>query len=153
MRRIDKKITDYGLIETILIEERICRIALCDWEKPYLIPMVFGYYDGYLYLHSAPEGKKIDLIRKNNQICFEVESKVEVVPGEQLCNWGINYYSVIGIGKAYFLEEPEEKKKALNIMMRKFTKENQFEYSEDMLRKTEVIKIVIEEMTGKKSGY
>lgn len=59
MRRADKEITDYGLIETILKEERICRIALCDWEKPYLIPMIFGYHDGYLYLHSAPEGKRL----------------------------------------------------------------------------------------------
>lgn len=153
MRRADKEITDYGLIETILKEERICRIALCDWEKPYIIPMIFGYQDGYLYLHSAPEGKKIDLIRKNNQVCFEVESKVEIIPGEQPCSWGVNYYSVIGIGKAYFIEEPEEKKKALDIMARKFTKENQFEYPEAMLSKTEVIKIVIEEMRGKKSGY
>lgn len=153
MRRQDKEIADYGLIETILKEEPICRIALCDWEKPYLIPMVFGYLDGYLYLHSAQEGKKIDLIRKNNQICFEVESKVKVIPGEEPCNWGINYYSVIGFGKAYFLEEPEEKKKALDIMMRKFTKENQLEYPEEMLAKTEMIRVVIEEMTGKKAGY
>lgn len=153
MRRNDKAITDQGQIETILKDERVCRIALCDWEKPYLIPMIFGYHDGYLYLHSANEGKKIDLLRKNNQICFEVESKVEVVPGEQACNWGINYYSVIGFGKAYFLEEPEEKKKALDIMMRKFSKESQLSYPEEMLRKTDVIKIIIEEMTGKKSGY
>lgn len=150
MRRQDKEITDYGLIESILKDERICRIALCDWEKPYVVPMIFGYQDGYLYLHSATEGKKIDLLRMNNQICFEVESGVEVVPGEQPCNWGIKYYSVIGFGKAYFLEEPDEKRKALDIIMRKFTKENQ-NYPEEMLQKTEVIKVVIEEMTGKKS--
>lgn len=151
MRRQDKEITDYGLIETILKDERICRIGLCDWEKPYVVPMIFGYQDGYLYLHSATEGKKIDLLRMNNQICFEVESGVEVIPGDQSCNWGIKYYSVIGFGKAYFLEEPEEKIKALDIIMRKFTKENQ-DYPEETLRKTEVIKVVIEEMTGKKSG-
>ncbi len=153
MRRKDKEITDHSLIESILKEEPICRIALCDWEKPYLFPMAFGYQDGYLYLHSAREGKKIDLLRKNNQVCFEVESKVEVVPGEKPCDWGMRYYTVIGFGKAYFLEEPDQKKKALDIMMRKFTKESQNEYAETMLEKTEVIKIVIEEMTGKKSGY
>lgn len=150
MRRQDKVITDYGLIETILKDERICRIALCDWEKPYLVPMVFGYHDGYLYLHSATEGKKIDLLRMNNQICFEVESGVEVIPGEEPSNWRIKYYSVIGFGKAYLIEEPEEKRKALNVIMRKFTKENQ-EYPGEMLRVIEVIKVVIEEMTGKKS--
>lgn len=152
MRRQDKEITDHGLIESILKEELVCRIALSDWEKPYVIPMIFGYHNGYLYLHSANEGKKIDLIRMNNQICFEVESKVEVVTGELPCHWGMKYYSVIGFGKAYFLEEPIEKKKALDIMIRKFTKGTQ-DYPEEMLRQTEVIKIVIEEMTGKKSGY
>lgn len=151
MRRQDKEITDYGLIETILKDERVCRIGLCDWEKPYVVPMIFGYQDGYLYLHSATEGKKIDLLRMNNQICFEVESGVEVISGEQPCNWGIKYYSVIGFGKAYFLEEPAEKKKGLDIIMRKFTKENQ-DYPEEMLQRTEVVKVVIEEMTGKKSG-
>lgn len=151
MRRQDKEITDYGLIETILKDERVCRIGLCDWEKAYVVPMIFGYQDGYLYLHSATEGKKIDLLRMNNQICFEIESGVEVIPGEIPCNWGIKYNSVIGFGKAYFLEEPDEKKKGLDIIMRKFTKENQ-NYPEEMLNKTEVIKVVIEEMTGKKSG-
>lgn len=153
MRRKDKEITDYGIIENILKEEPICRIAMCDWETPYVIPMVFGYQDGYMYLHSSREGKKIDLLRKNNRICFEVESKVQVVPGEQPCHWGVNYYSVIGMGKAYFVDEPEAKKKALDIMMRKFTKANPLEYSEAMLEQVEVIKIVVEEMTGKQSGY
>ena len=67
---------------------------------------------------------------------------MEIIPGEQSCNWGIKYYSVIGFGKAYFLEEPEEKIKALDIIVRKFTKESQ-DYPEEILKKTEVIKVVI----------
>ena len=155
MRRNDKEIKDLGIIEEILKEAQVCRIALCDNDKPYIIPMNFGFKDNYLYIHSASEGRKIDIINKNNNICFEVDIKEEIIKAEDACNWGMKYYSVIGSGKAEFIEDIKGKKDALDIIMQKYSGNNarKFKYSLQALKKTVVIKVNITEITGKKSGY
>ena len=72
MRRSDKEINDPKTILRIIEEAEVCRIALSDGEKPYIVPMNFGYKDNSLYLHSASEGEKIDILKSNNNICFHV---------------------------------------------------------------------------------
>lgn len=79
MRRTDKEILDQALLEKILIEELVCRIALNDNGKPYLVPMIFGYQDHCLFLHSATAGRKIDILKKNNEICKESLEKTAVI--------------------------------------------------------------------------
>jgi hypothetical protein len=64
MRRSDKKIKHKRIIEWILKEAQVCRIAVCNDNKPYIVPMNFAYNDNCLYLHSACEGMKIDILRK-----------------------------------------------------------------------------------------
>ena len=117
--------------------------------------MNFGFKGNSLYLHSAREGHKIDLIRRNNNICFEVDIKTEVLPSYNACNWGMKYYSVIGSGKAHFIENDHEKMSALGIIMPKYSQNphKSFEYSKSALDKTVLIKVEIESLTGKKSGY
>lgn len=79
----------------------------------------------------------------------------ELVISEIACNWGMKYYSVIGSGKAYFIEDINEKENVLNIIMQKYSEENlkSFEYSEKSLNKTVIIKVELTEIIGKKSGY
>lgn len=155
MRRSDKELKDKDTIQWILKEAQVCRIALCDDNKPYIVPMSFGFKDNYIYLHSASEGKKIDILNKNSNVCFEVDIQNELVKSEIACNWGMKYYSVIGSGKAYFVEDMDEKRKILDIIMQKYDKTDlkSFEYSEKSLNKTLVIKVELTEITGKKSGY
>lgn len=153
MRRKERAITDKQTIESILKEAHICRIAMCDEDLPYIVPMNFGYKDACIYLHSAKEGRKIDILKRNPHICFEVESKVEIKTGEKACNWGMKYISVIGSGKVIFVYEEQEKLEALNILMEKYAGTTAFEYREESLSKVQILKIKIEEMTGKKAGY
>jgi nitroimidazol reductase NimA-like FMN-containing flavoprotein (pyridoxamine 5'-phosphate oxidase superfamily) len=153
MRRSDKEIKDKNRIKWILDKASVCRIALCDYDKPYIVPMNFGFKDNCLYLHSALEGQKIDILNKNNRVCFEVDIKNEIVTSENACNWGMKYYSVIGFGKANFIEDIDEKRKILNIIMQKYSDAKSFKYSKTALNKTAVIKVKITEITGKKSGY
>ncbi len=154
MRRNDKEIKDEYLIHRILKEATICRIALCNNNKPYIVPMNFGFKDNYLYLHSALNGRKIDIITKNNNVCFEVDIETELITSDKACNWGMKYYSAIGFGKAHFIEDEEEKINALNIIMQKYNHEaGSFQYSKSALKKTTLIKVKIESLTGKKSGY
>lgn len=159
MRRSDKEIKDPEILHEILNQSEVCRIALCDGEKPYLVPMNFAYNENRLYLHSATSGRKIDIIKKNNSICFQMDIKTQMVRSENPCNWGMKYLSVIGSGKAHLIDDISGKKEALDIIMAKYSQksiesdEKLFEYSENSLNNVRVIRVEVEEITGKKSGY
>nr|MDO8080938.1 pyridoxamine 5'-phosphate oxidase family protein [Candidatus Freyarchaeota archaeon] len=152
MRRKDKEIKDRKVMESIINKAIVCRIALSDNNTPYIVPVSFGFRNDCLYIHSARVGKKIDIIRKNNRVCFEFDTDVELVKSEKACNWSVNYYSVIGFGKAYLLDDFEEKRGALDIIMEHYS-DDSYEYSEELVNNLIIIKIVIESLAGKKSGY
>jgi nitroimidazol reductase NimA-like FMN-containing flavoprotein (pyridoxamine 5'-phosphate oxidase superfamily) len=155
MRRSDKEIKNKETIQWVLKKAQVCRIAFCDNNKPYIVPMNFGFDDNYLYLHSAPEGQKINILSKNRNICFEVDIKNELVKSEIACDWGMKYYSVIGYGKVDFIDDIEEKKKVLDIIIEKYNENDleSIEYSKSSLNKVAIFRVEIEEITGKKSGY
>lgn len=153
MRRKDKEITEKNIIEKVINEAEVCRIALSNENAPYIVPMNFGYKDDCVYLHSAREGTKLNIMKVNDNICFEVESQVELVKNENLCKWGAKYYSVIGFGKAVIVDDINEKRKALNIIMEKYTGKASHEYSEESINKIVVIKVALHSLSGKKSGY
>jgi hypothetical protein len=153
MRRLEKEIKDEKEIAKIIQNAAVCRIALVDGDHPYIIAVNFACHENYLYFHSAKEGRKIDILRKNNNVCFAIDVDVEIVRGDIVCGWGTKYKSVIGFGKAFFLEKREEKMKALDYLMEKFDGREPFIYREDALEKVLVIEIRIEKVTGKKSGY
>ncbi len=140
------------MIESIIKRANVCRIALSENNTPYIVPVLFGFKDNCLYVHSAREGKKIDIIRKNNKVCFEFDIDVELVRSEKACKWDAKYYSVIGFGKAYLVDDVEEKRRALDIIMEHYS-DDSYEYSEELINNLIIIKIVMESLTGKKSGY
>ncbi|MDY0040262.1 MAG: pyridoxamine 5'-phosphate oxidase family protein, partial [Desulforhabdus sp.] len=105
MRRKDKQIDDPTELEAVIRNAIVCRIGFSGNDVPYIVPVNFGYRENRLYFHSAPEGRKIDILRQNNQVCFEMETDVEVVRADSPCNWSTKYRSVIGHGKATFVED------------------------------------------------
>ncbi|MEA3435974.1 MAG: pyridoxamine 5'-phosphate oxidase family protein [Thermodesulfobacteriota bacterium] len=151
MRRSEKEIMDKSAIEAIINASLVCRLALSDGGQPYIVPLSFGYQDSTLYFHSALEGKKIDIIKMNNRICFEFDVNTEIIEADKACKWGMKYQSVIGFGKAVLLENIEEKQKALNIIMNHYSSRN-FQFPDKAIKKIAVIKIEIESMTGKHSS-
>ncbi len=150
MRRKDKQINDITAIEDILSRATVCRLGLCENNQPYVVPLSFGYKDNTLYFHCAGQGKKLDILRKNNNVCFEIDIDCEIIKADQACDWGMKYKSVIGFGKAVFVEDAESKREALNIIVQNYS-EGVFDYSEEDVKKTVIIKVEIESMTGKKS--
>ena len=149
MRRKDREIKDKSVIETIIQKADVCRVALCNDGLPYIVPMNFGYKEGCLFLHSAREGKKIDMLKNNNKVCFEIDCGFELVKAEQGCDWGMNYQSVIGFGKAFLVEGFDQKKKGLDVIMEKYSGGRSFEYSERAVNNVIIIKVEIDSMTGK----
>ena len=84
-----RKITGINEIEEIINKAGVCHLGLVDGDEPYVVPFSFGYERGALYFHGNMKGRKIELIRKNNRVCFEMETDVEVKEAEQACDWGI----------------------------------------------------------------
>jgi uncharacterized protein len=153
MRRKEKEIKNKNMIESILQEADHCVLALSNNNSPYIVPMNFGYKNHTLYLHSSNEGKKIEILKVNNKISFGVEIDIELVKDQNPCNWGMKYKSVIGQGYAFFIEDSEKKKEALDIIMSKYSKNAKFEYSETSLNNLALIRVEVKELTGKISGY
>lgn len=150
MRRKDREITDIKEIEAIIRRAGVCRLAMVDDGRPYLVPLCFGYQDRTLYFHSAMKGKKLDLLKKNGQVCFEMEGECELVEGERACDWGMKYESVVGFGRAVFMDDPESKLKALALIMAGYS-DRLFEFSDSEIKNTCVFRVDISEMRGKRA--
>ncbi|MGW8186537.1 MAG: pyridoxamine 5'-phosphate oxidase family protein, partial [Desulfobacterales bacterium] len=104
MRRKDKEISDRDEIELIIEKALVCRLAMVDEAEPYLVPLCFGFRNNTLFFHSAAEGKKLGLLRKNPRVCFELDCDTEVRTGEKACDFSMRYRSVIGFGTVAFVE-------------------------------------------------
>jgi len=152
MRRHDKEVTDQTIINEILSRATVCRIALNDVESPHLIPLNFGYSNNALYFHSAAEGKKIELIRKDNRVTFEVEDFNRLIRDDTACGYTTAYRSVIGTGKIELLSGFEEKKQGLDIIMAQHGKQGPNTYRDGSIDKVQVIKLSIEKISCKQSG-
>ncbi len=151
VNRTDKEIHDQNAIEATLEEAPVCRVGFAVENEPYVVPMTYAYLGGRLYFHGALRGKKIDLLRKNNRVCFEASVVGGPVPSTRTCGWSMSYRSVVGYGKAVLIEDAAEKKKALAAIARKYTGKGETDDVEDIVRRTTVIRIDIDSMTGKQS--
>ena len=150
MRRREKEIVEKAEIEAVIAAAEVCRLAMADNGQPYIVPLCFGYRENVLYFHSAMEGKKLDILKKNNRVCFEFDIDIEIKEGKNGCDYGMKFQSVIGFGQAYFIDDDESKRSALDVIMRQYTTD-EFEFPEKAVDKTVVIKVEIESMTGKRA--
>ncbi len=151
MRRNEKQMSDPAEIAVVIAEATVCRIAMCDAGRPYLVPMSFGYRSGAFYVHCAAAGRKLEILRKNPHVCIELEAGVSLKTGRKACDWGMNYRSVIGFGTVAFLEGAAAKREALDIIMGHYAA-GEFVYTDEVLAKTAVLRVDITALTGKRSG-
>jgi uncharacterized protein len=151
MRRKDREITDRAEIDAILRSAKVMHLALADNNIPFLVP-VFYVYDGTaIYFHSAQAGTKIEIMKRNNNVCFEITVDHGIIESDQPCDFEAKHRTVIGFGKAIFVENDAEKVKALNMVVALFT-EKSFEFPAANLNRTVVVRIDIESIKGKKHG-
>lgn len=112
MRRKDKQIVDNQLIEKILNVAEVIRLSMVDNDEPYLVAMNYAYDNGCLYMHSAKEGRKIDILKKNNKIAFQTDIGIDLIINDDACNCCSKYMSVFGTGLAFLIEEDKGKGKS-----------------------------------------
>ena len=148
MRRKEREISDPKVLESIINRANVCRLAMCEGGIPYVVPLCFGYEEGTLFFHSATEGRKLEILQKNPRVSFEIDIGWELIRSGGHCS--LKYRSVIGSGKASLIKASEDKCKALDLIMRHCHQEP-IAYPEPILLGVTIIKVEIEEMTGKTS--
>jgi nitroimidazol reductase NimA-like FMN-containing flavoprotein (pyridoxamine 5'-phosphate oxidase superfamily) len=152
MRRREKQITDVAELHEIIRAAEICRLALVDGDAPYVLPLSFGFDGRCLYFHSAPEGRKVGILARNNRVCVEFEAGVAITETGSPCNWSAHYRTVLCFGRAVRLTGEAEKRYALSQIIAHY---DPAAASGDLagshLRHLAVYRIDIEALDGKAS--
>lgn len=151
----NRKLTLQADIEAIIQKCDACTLAMVDADGlPYAVPMNFGYKNQQLFLHSGPEGKKIELLKKNPQVCitFSADHFLRHQNAEVACSYSMKYRSVLIFGEIHFIEDITEKQAALDIIMAHYT-ENSVKYSQPALKNVCVMQVKIRETNGRAYGY
>lgn len=153
MRRKDREVREMAEILEIISKCKVCRIAMRDPDELYIVPMNFGhsFNDGVLtlYFHSANKGRKLDMLRADDRVCFEMDGEHRLLEAGEACEYGYAWESVIGTGRAEFITGAAEKTDALNALMLQQTGRN-FSINENALSSVTVFKITADKLSAKR---
>lgn len=154
MRRKERELTVIEDIESIILRADVCRVAFANDNFPYIVTMNFGYTGGTekkFYFHCAPEGKKLEMLKKNPYVCFELDSDHLIQPGDKACEFAMKYRSIIGWGNISIVNEEKERLEGLNIIMRHYSAREKFDFDSALFKRTTILRLNIITMTGKES--
>ncbi|MDE6232030.1 MAG: pyridoxamine 5'-phosphate oxidase family protein [Lachnospiraceae bacterium] len=152
MRRNDREIKEFENIVSVMEKCDVCRLAFNTEDYPYILPLNFGMEieDGKvtLYFHGANEGRKYELMAKDNRVCFEMDCSHRLVTDEESGSCTMEYESVIGQGLVEIVPD-EEKYNALCILMKHYHKE-EFPFNKNIIPQTTLFKVTVNKVTGKR---
>lgn len=152
------EIKSFEKIKEFLEFEHVGRIASIDENNyPQIIPMNFVFVDNAIYMHSYPRGEKLENIKRNPKVGFEVDRELEFLPSyfshpTNASQADTLYISVVIKGKSVFVDDDEEKALGLNAMMKKYQPEGHYvpiQNNDLVLDEVAVIKIIPESIKGK----
>ncbi len=158
MRRKETQITDNETIDSIIKNTLCCRLGFCENNIAYIVPMSFGFEcienKRILYFHSAFEGRKIELLKKAIEadlpISFEIDTEPKIDGKDSVaCSYTVHFFSLMGLGKASFIETKEEKIHALNEIMFQNTKKTEWTYNDKSVENVCVFKLEVIELSAK----
>lgn len=145
MRRKDREIADFDKMLKIMEQCDCCRLGFQDEGSTYIVPMNFGYQEERgkvtLYFHSAKVGKKIDLLKAQPYVGFEMDTKHELVENEAACGYSFLYQSIIGEGNVSIIDDYSEKIYALRRIMKHYSKKTEWDFRDDLVSRVAVIKL------------
>lgn len=153
VRRKDKEITNPDVLKRILVKAKYVTLALCRNNEPYLVTLSHGYDEdrNCIFFHCAKKGKKLDFIREN-----------AAVWGQAILDYGYKepdcdhqYASLHFRGKVTILDNIEQKREAIECMIRRLNKNPDPIISKlktERVQNTVVGRIDVEYMTGKKTA-
>jgi len=153
MLRKEREISEEDT-KSFLLEAKIGRLGMSQQGEPYVIPIEYIYDPKAeeIYLHCAKKGRKIDAIKSNPKVCFEIDKMTRLVVADIPCEYDTVFRSVIAFGTAFFVEGPSKKVKVLNKIFEKYAGEApKAPIKEEAVKNTQVIRIKIESKTGKEN--
>ena len=152
MTKRERQVTDEKQIMGIMDAGKVLHLGLAVNDEPYVVPMNYGYTHEsgkmVIYLHSAVRGKKLDMIRANPKVFFEIDCDRMPFEGKLPCQYGMVYSSVMGKGIARIVEDVDEKKHAMTVLMKTQTGKD-FSFDDKLVSIVAVIRIDVEEYTAK----
>jgi len=154
MRRQERELKNRETIEAMLKQSPVGRMATINRKGfPVIKPVNFFFWDGKVYIHSSKKGEKIEDIRRGSPVCFEIDEPIAYVAASgPACRASYYYRSIIIKGKAALVGRRSGKLEILEKLMEKYQPEGGYEgFAEEIVAKTAIIEISIEEMTGKEN--
>ncbi len=133
----------------------VCYVSMVDNEnKPYVIPMNFGFANNTILLHGAKQGKKIDILKNNPNVCivFSTDHQLRWQNEEVACSWSMKYRSVLAFGQVEFIDDNKEKEILLHQFMKSYSPKN-FKFSKPSLEEVQLIKVPVDKMEGRAYGF
>lgn len=150
----NRKVTLKEELERIILKCDVCNLSMVDGNLPYVIPMNFGYADDKIYFHSSKEGRKIDILRRNTNVCisFSTDHQLRYQSENVACSYSMKYRSVLAKGNVSFIDSMEEKEEALSIIMKNYS-DLDFAFNMPAVRDVAVFVVNIETLEGRAYGY
>ena len=153
MRRNDREIADNELINSFISEEKIMRIGFCDNGEVYIVPVNYGFTENdgkyTFYFHGAVAGRKYELAQSIPTVGFEIDGRYELIAADTACVHSARFMSVIGTGALSLIDDTEEKKAALEYVMKQTAGRTGLEYDVEVLSRTAVFRLEVKTMSCK----
>ncbi len=154
MRQSKREIKDEAELRAILDACKSCSVGLADGDQPYVVPMNFGYrwdHNGLiLYFHSALEGRKLEILSRNNKTCVVLDHRHALRSGEKACQYSMNFESMMIFGRIDLVTDPQEQQQGLNVLMGHYTGRENWTFDEKPLAITAVLRMTAERWSGKR---
>ena len=155
MRRKDRAVTDFAEIANIIERCDVLRLGVVDDGRAYIVPLNFGYETASqtltFYFHSAKAGRKVEILQKNPQVCFEMECAVTLQSAPEACQWTTQYESLMGEGTVQLLTVQAERENALEQIMRTNGFDGLMHFQAAHLESINVYKLRVQEITAKRN--
>lgn len=155
MRRHDREITDSARINGIIRCCECVHLGFVDGEDAYVVPVNFALAEEegkrVFYIHGAQEGRKAELIREKGRCSFAMNCSHEVLTADAACDFSYYYQSVMGKGSIAFVDDPDKKAAALNLIMGQYSDRDDWGFPEAVLQRTGVIRLEVTELSAKEN--
>lgn len=153
MRRKDREVIDNTKINEIIRKSKVCRVGFADNGEVYIVPLNFGFVDHSgkrtFYFHSAKEGRKVDLVKQNPKVGFELDTGYELWEAENACDFSAGFQSIIGTGTISIVDDYEDKKTALIAIMATITGKDTWKFNNRMTDAVDVFRLDVETISCK----
>ena len=152
VREADRAVYDREAVYGILDEGFLCHIGFAVDGQPFVIPTSYGRKDANLYVHGSAASRMLRQMKDGVSVCVTVTLLDGLVLARSVFNHSMNYRSLVILGKATLVDDPEEKLSALRVLSEHILPgrwDDARQPNERELKATSVLRVPIEEFSAK----